>query len=426
VPAQIVGLPLLLRSIPSDDRATFVEGNVVLCSGAGFPGTIQMGSPTNTSASDGNVAGTVQANAGTIQPGQGEEVNVALINPNAAIDAVVVKGGNGFNVYSNPTFLPPTLPPDQHYISPLTSGGIVPIISHWFICYHLTTPPLATGSLTVGKTVIAPIAPPATPIPTTFTAVVNCNDNDPAHQNVVVTFSIGGGRSAAPTLTGIPVGTVCTVVETTASLPPGTTVTYDPAGADTTGVTIGAGPGVTVTITNDFSGLAPQTGNLQLVKTVLPAPPGVTLPVSYTARVVCDDGTDANVTFPGGGGDGTPLLSVAAGALCALAEDTTPLPAGWVVTYSVNGAPAGSSPPVFNVAGNGTVTVTITNDPTAVSPVSTTPTTPEPTAAPTMPDTLPPTGASADAPLALGLLLVATGLVTIGCATRQRRTHYDD
>lgn len=216
---------------------------------------------------------------------------------------------------------------------------------------------------------------------------MNCNG-----LNEVVTFPEGGGTSGPP-ITGIAPGTVCTVVEDTASLPPGTVVTYTPTGVDTTGVTVVGNASVDVTITNDFSGLTPQSGNLQLVKALLPAPPGVTLPASYTARVLCDDGTDTNVTLPGTGGDGTPLVSVDVDALCAVGEDITGLPAGWVVTYSVDGGAPSSSPPVFVVTANATVTVTITNDPSAAAE-TTVPTTPEPTteptAAPTMPGTLPP------------------------------------
>ena len=153
--ASLSDLLGLLRSTPSDGRAVFHDGNVVTCAGAGFPGTIQMGSPQNHDASDANVSGVVAPNSGTIQPGQGEEVNVTLVNLLVVVDAAVVKGGNGYNVYSNPSFLPPTLGPPQHYISPFNGGGNVPTISHWFVCYHLTTPP-PTGSIAVRKTVIAP------------------------------------------------------------------------------------------------------------------------------------------------------------------------------------------------------------------------------------------------------------------------------
>ena len=330
-----------------------------------------MGPGNNQSASDTNVGGTVLRNAGAIQPGRGEEVNVAILGVGVVIDAVVVKGGPAYNVYSNAAFLPPTLPPNQHYISPLNGGGNVPDISHWFVCYHLTTPP-PLGSLTVLKTVVPPNGVPIEPLPTTFSALVNCNDGNPAHENVTVTFSRGGGRAGGPTLIGIPAGTVCTVVEQgSLTFPPGSTVSYTPTGADNPGVTIVADTVATVTITNNFSAVTIQTESLQLAKVVVPGPPGVTMPAGYTAHVSCDDGTEVDVTFPAAGGNGTPVPTVKVGALCAVAEDTTALPPGWVVTYAVAGGPPSSTPPTFVVTNLGTVVVTITNDPTAVPPTTT-------------------------------------------------------
>ena len=66
--ASLLGLLQLLRSTPSDARAVFHEGNVVLCAGAGFAGTIQMGSPQNHNASDANVSGVVAPTAGPSIP----------------------------------------------------------------------------------------------------------------------------------------------------------------------------------------------------------------------------------------------------------------------------------------------------------------------------------------------------------------------
>src|SRR5258707_717284 len=117
----------------SDSRATFHDAsNVTTCDGAGFGDSTQMGDDSNNSNADANVSGIVKANAGSVQPGQGDELDVTLLNAGVVIDAVVVKGGNGYNVYSDSDFLPPTLLADQHYISPLNNGGNVPTISHWF------------------------------------------------------------------------------------------------------------------------------------------------------------------------------------------------------------------------------------------------------------------------------------------------------
>ena len=366
--ASLSDLLLLLRSTPSDSRAAFHEGNVVTCLGAGFPGTIQMGSPQNDNASDANVSGVVAPNSGTIQPGQGEEVNVTLINPFAVIDAVVVKGGNGYNVYSNPSFLPPTLGPPQHYISPLNGGGNVPTISHWFVCYHTTTPP--TGSITVLKTVIAPDGVAATALPTTFSATVTCGQ-----QAVVVTLPGGGGHGTpAPALAGLAPGTVCRVVEDTTGLPPGTIVTYDPPGADTTGVTIGTGAGAQVTIINEYTNIPVLKGSVLITKVVAPnVPAGVVLPATFSAEVVCDDGTHELVTMPGSGGPGTPIVHPEINALCVLEETgIDQLPAQQIVSYSVDGGPPMTGQPRFVITGTQTVNVTITNDVSAVSPADVT------------------------------------------------------
>ena len=166
VPTQVGGGGQL-NSSPSDPRATFHAGNVTTCTQVGLAGSTQVGAPGNNSATDGNVTGTAGPNTGTIQPGQGEELNVTLNNAAVVIDAVVVHAGDAYNVYSNATVLPPTLPPPQHYIGPLNGGGNVPRLSHWFICYHLGTPP-APGSLLVSKVVVFPVFPPLSPLPVTF------------------------------------------------------------------------------------------------------------------------------------------------------------------------------------------------------------------------------------------------------------------
>jgi hypothetical protein len=303
---------------------------------------------------------------GPIQPGQGEEVNVTLLNPAAIIDAVIVKGGPAYNQYTNATFLPPALGPPQHYIAPLNGGGNVPDLSHWFICYHLGAPP-PTGSLTVLK-VVSVDAPPATPLPTSYTALVNCNDGNPAHQNVTVTMP-GGGGVGTPALTGISPDTVCTVVEQdTSSFPPGTVVSYDPPEAPSPGVTIGAGDGVEVTITNEFSNDPRATGTLQVEKTLVLPGPGIVLPEHFFIPVLCDDGTSVTVVVPGGGGPGTPTVTATEGALCSLEEfGSAQLPAGWIVSFSVNGGPPTTDLPTVQIVEGQTITITVINDAAGVS-----------------------------------------------------------
>jgi hypothetical protein len=383
---------------------------------------VQVGAPENMTASDANVAGTPKVNDGSTQPGVGEEVNVSVTGANIVIDAVVVKGGPAYNVYSNAAALPPVLAVPQDYISPLNPGGRVPALSHWFVCYHSTTPPPA-GTLTIDVAVDDPDGIPAAPLPSSYTVVVNCNDGIPAHQNDIVTIGAGGGEMAGAVITGIPPGTVCTVVEQgAAALPAGATQGDVPANAATTGVTIPAGAGAVVDVVDNLAADQLETGGVQLVKVLVPGgPPGVTLPTSYTAHASCDDGTEADVTLPGSGGNGTPLVTVPVLTDCLITEDTTSLPAGWVVTYAVNGATPASTPPIVTVASTGVVDVTVTNDPTGAATTTAVPTsTTLPSVGVTAPGTLPPTGGGTSTPLIVGLALVAIGLVTIGYATRKR------
>jgi LPXTG-motif cell wall-anchored protein len=422
-PAAVAQTVVAPTSSASDSRATFVTGNVVTCAGAGIVSTpgvtiIQVGADGNASASDPNVSGTVQAHSGG-----GEELNVAITGANVVIDGVIVKGGPAFNRYTNPVFLPPTLPPPQGYISPFNTGGNIPAISHWFICYHVTAP-LPTGSLQITKSVVLPDGVPVTPLPTLFRAQITCDDEDPAH-NGVVTFGNGGGRSLEPVLTGIPVGTTCTVVEITGNAP---VVTYTPVGADSPGVVITQGEGVTVDITNDFSSVPVQRGSVRVVKALATLPPGVTPPASFTVHVACNDGTAGSITLPGGGGVGTPDISVRSESLCALIEDVSTLPPGWSLVYSVNGGPVQSAPPLIPILDASTVTITITNT-FQVPPTTTTTTTTTTTIASTTTtaagggdDELPDTGQSPNRGGLLALLLIAVGGAALLLTRRPRST----
>jgi hypothetical protein len=265
---------------PSDSRATMVSGNVTTCAGAGFAGDIQVGSSSNSNASDANISGVVKTNAGTTQPGTGQEVDITLLNGSAVIDAVIVKGGPAYNVYSDSAVLPPALGPDQHYISPLNPGGNVPTISHWFVCYSVEQP--QTGALQVSKVVGAPDGTPLTPLPTSYTATVTCTP--PADLTAAaplvstVTFGAGGGiGTAVPPLENLEIGTTCVVVENGTDLfDPATVVTYTPTGANTEGVIIpDSEVGVTVQIENDFSGVPVEVSPADVVN-----PPAAAAPIA--------------------------------------------------------------------------------------------------------------------------------------------------
>ena len=122
---------------PSDNRAVFHDGNATTCADVGF------GSSTQTEG-DKNVDANVSDHAGG-----GEEVNVTILGVDIVIDAIVVKGGNGYNVYSDAV---PSM------ISPFTNGNQIPAISHYFICYHVgeeTTTTTTTQSQATTTTAVA-------------------------------------------------------------------------------------------------------------------------------------------------------------------------------------------------------------------------------------------------------------------------------
>lgn len=345
------------------------------CAAAGFPGTLQL---TGTgSASDSRVTGTVSANTGPIDPGHGQVLN-ATIAASSTVVAVIVKGADGYNVYSRADVLPPALGAPQNYVSPFNDGGHIPDISHWLVCYTFTppTPPDDDGTLTLSKALILPPGFPAESLPAAYTATVTCSDGT----TTSVTFGQGGGAAVTNSTITKPGGTTCTVVEDTAGLSPQPVVTYNPPGANTPpGVTIESRADTLVTITNDFSGVPEEHGEVRLEKVVVNTH-GVPVPDHFTAGVLCDDSvTDVHVTLPATGGLGTPVVTPLVGFDCHVEE--LDVPAGWTVEYSVDGGPPTTGQASFNVMSTAPITVTITNTAPSVTP-SPSPTAPIPSGAP--------------------------------------------
>ena len=165
--ALVTGLTVALTAggagaaSPSDPRADFFGGNVVNCAQIGFPNSTLAFANGTDSIDDGNVSGEVV---------NGTTVNVDDPPAGITIDAVVVKGGPAYNVYStssgddNGNHVPPAEDTPTEYISPLNGGGNVPTVSHWFICYSGEIPPPDTGSLSVTK-VVVPLGAGLSPVP---------------------------------------------------------------------------------------------------------------------------------------------------------------------------------------------------------------------------------------------------------------------
>jgi hypothetical protein len=272
--ALVAGLTVALTAgaagaaSPSDDRADFHTGNVVNCGQIGLPGDTLAFANGTDSIDDGNVSGVVV---------DGTTVNVDDPGPGVTIDAVVVKGGPAYNVYSTNSGTPPGnhVPPTEEtpteYISPLNGGLKVPTVSHWFICYSGEVPPPATGSLAVTK-VVVPLAEgliPLEPIPVTFTINVTCDDG--TNEDLVLPTIDEGVEDFTGVVTDIADGAECTVHETS-SVPEGTNVTYTPSGD----VSIVGGEQSAVTVTNDFTGV-------ELEPASVVEPPAVTPAAAVTA-----------------------------------------------------------------------------------------------------------------------------------------------
>lgn len=407
-----------LLSAPSDNRAEYHDGNTTVCSDiAGVPdGVLQVGAPEDNNAQDQYVIGTTA---------DGKKVNVTIspagVSAGVVIDAVMVKGGDGYNVYRQP-HVPPQLAPDQNYISPLNNGGNVPDISHWYVCYHLDSSLAGQPEpkAILGKVVIAPPGKPAQPLPVEFVVTVTCSGLPPFD----VTFGSGGGIAIAGQefLSSLPDGAVCTVQEKNiGNLPAGSTVRYIPASAATTGVMIGDTP-VVVAVVNDFSDVAVQTLSMTVSKVVQTS--GGQAPPNVTVGIACEDGNGDPTgtvnglslpqvqTVPGAGGTVT-VQEISAGGQCAVAEDVSSL-GGWTVSYSVAGQAPSAMYPVFNVSEDGTH-VTVTNSLTP-PPASQSP----PAPAQSIPaGQLPATGANLRDIVLPGLALLAVGAALVYSGRRR-------
>jgi LPXTG-motif cell wall-anchored protein len=404
-----------IRATPSDPRADFFPGNATTCGQVGFPDDVQIGADDSDDAADPFVVGTTTG----IDPDRLQvEITPAGVAAGVVVHAVVVKGSNGYNVYTAP-FVPPDEAPPQNYISPKNDGGNIANISHWFVCYTFGGVVPDEGELIVLKRVIPPRGPTVEPLPTEFTVDVTCIT--PTGETIEETFTFGEGGGVGTTLggtrarIGIPVGSTCTVTElNTDTFPDGSVVRYIPGQT----VTIGEGVGVTVVVVNNFRDVETLTGSLRINKVV--EPPSADLPDSFRVHVACTDRTSTTVTVPAGGS--ATVEGITADAYCAVEERMGSLPSDVEVTYSGDGVVVARGHGIVQIVENETVEVTITNDAGDVPPGPPEPPRPgggdgaggggaaQPTAAQPRGD-LPLTGGPAVLLGAIGLVLVGGGLV---------------
>ena len=414
VAAGVVGMALPAAgavappsATPSDPRAQLVQGNVTTCAQLGLDGSSRMGAERWFDASDAYVTTTSRD-----QRYIDVSITPAGVLAGVVIDAVVVKGGDGYNLYTDPSVLPPALGVPQGYHSPSVGSGNIPQISHWFVCYHIDA--LPTGSLLVNKDFIPPTGVPVEELPLQYVVLVECDA--PGFESVLLTFGRGGGvplPADDTVIVGIPVGTLCTITELdTDGFPAGTVVTYAPART----VQIAAEGGNTVAVRNDFSAVAVREGQLVIQKAITEGTP----PGDWTIDYACTDDTAGTITIPAGGGTSAPIV-VDEGAFCVVAEPTAALPSGWTVAYQLGDA-VQSDPPVAFI-GEEPVTVGVLNTGPATPAPSPT-VTPAPTTAPDPEQTgeLAASGGSASAaPALMALAVIIAGFSLTARGRRPRR-----
>lgn len=114
VGAVLVG-PGAAGAITTSNPVTYDPGNVTTCAQVGYPTSIQYNGTIVSGVYDagGMFTATVLTN---------QFVTITGVAPGVVFQAVVIKGGNGYNVYN---------PVVANMRSPLTNNGNVPALSHW-------------------------------------------------------------------------------------------------------------------------------------------------------------------------------------------------------------------------------------------------------------------------------------------------------
>ncbi|MEU4667021.1 LPXTG cell wall anchor domain-containing protein [Amycolatopsis sp. NPDC023774] len=176
--AAATGLALLgtatsaLACHSDDTRANPVDRNVTTCAGAHLPGTL---------VTQEDAASVFTFTGGTTKD---KYLNITKVADGVTVEAVVVKGGDGYNVYEPGKRELATTPPWEKLRSPLNGGGQQATISHWFACIGKAAQPTETTQPTKPsetpttqptetETPSAPATSPAeTVAPTSTSAVV--------------------------------------------------------------------------------------------------------------------------------------------------------------------------------------------------------------------------------------------------------------
>jgi uncharacterized repeat protein (TIGR01451 family) len=340
------GLAFGAGTVSADDsRATVVQGNINACP-AGFATLVD--SSTTTTTQNG-VTVTVShlatdepnpfpAGGVTTLPAGTAILNVTLPAGTTLNGFTAVKGGDGYNQYDGQYL--------TNLIPPVSNGGQIAGLSHFFVCGTLTQTQPTTGSINVKKDVNGS-GPGSNG---TFKVEVDCGAIDQ-------TLTLSDGQDL--TVDNIPDGTSCTVTETDTGGADSTSYTVNGGtpGSSAPTFTVNAGDTDHVVVTNTY---VAHEGSIKVTKEVVGTlPSGVT---TFPIDVNCA-GTITH--FDLADGDSGHVHHLPVGTHCTVTETNSD---GATVDYEVDGHSTGSTPQSFTIKDSHTSDVDITNTFTAPPP----------------------------------------------------------
>ena len=192
------------------------EGNATTCTQVGFSGATFFGGSNHIGSYPGalfdyriddHAVGSVEATSDDSDVGK--YVNLSDVSSTITINAVIVKGGDGYNQYS--PYVPNMRAPNVGHSNVASASVNVPDISHWFLCY--TTNPTTT---TTGVATTTTVAATTTTVAATTTSAAATTTTSGA-----TTTSVA---SATPTTSGATTTSVASAAPTTTAV----TSTDDP------------------------------------------------------------------------------------------------------------------------------------------------------------------------------------------------------
>lgn len=177
----VLGSAGIAQAADEDPRAAPQDGNVVTCEAAGIAGTVL------TPGTDFTFTGGVVSDD--------QYVTITGVSAGVVVTGIVVKGGDAYNVYTPGLGGLPPLPPWQNLRSPLTNGGQIPQLSHWFVC-GTKVPPSSSSSATT-----PPTSKTTTTSPETAKFGTTTTPSQSASSSSTSTSSAGGVVVATTTTT---------------------------------------------------------------------------------------------------------------------------------------------------------------------------------------------------------------------------------